>query len=65
MVANGVDIKTAQKRLGHPDATITLGIYAHAILEKDREAAEMLGRILCPTVPKSETLVEEIVLRQP
>lgn len=46
MVANGVDIKTAQKRLGHADISMTAGIYAHAVADNDRRTAEMIGEIL-------------------
>ena len=46
LLANGVDVKTVQTRLGHANASITLGWYAHAIPEKDHEAADLLGSIL-------------------
>ena len=46
LLANGVDAKTVQTRLGHANASITLGWYAHAIPEKDHEAADLLGSIL-------------------
>ena len=46
MLANGVDVKTVQTRLGHANASITLGWYAHAISEKDHEAADLLGSLL-------------------
>jgi integrase len=44
LVLEGVDIKTAQARLGHTDPRLTLGIYAQATTEGDRQAAERLGR---------------------
>jgi integrase len=43
MVRRGVDLKTAQARLGHSTPTLTLGIYAQATEEADRDAAEELG----------------------
>ena len=43
MVAAGVDIKTAQERLGHSDPRLTLAIYAQATSAADRAAAEILG----------------------
>ena len=46
LLANGVDVKTVQTRLGHANVSITLGRYAHAILEKDHEAADLLGSLL-------------------
>jgi hypothetical protein len=44
LVLEGVDIKTAQARLGHTDPRLTLGIYAQATTEADRAAAERIGR---------------------
>lgn len=44
LVVEGVDIKTAQTRLGHTDPRLTLGIYAQATSEADRAAAERLGK---------------------
>jgi integrase len=44
LVLEGVDIKTAQARLGHTDPRLTLGIYAQATTEADRQAAVRLGR---------------------
>lgn len=41
-----MDVKTVQTRLGHANASITLGWYAHAIPEKDHEAADLLGSLL-------------------
>ncbi len=45
LLANGVDVKTVQTRLGHANPSITLGWYAHAIPENDRAAADMLGNL--------------------
>jgi integrase len=44
LVAEGIDVKTAQTRLGHADPRTTLGIYAQATSEGDRAAAIALGR---------------------
>ncbi|MEE9178176.1 MAG: tyrosine-type recombinase/integrase, partial [Acidimicrobiia bacterium] len=43
LVLEGVDIKTAQARLGHTDPRLTLAIYAQATTEADRAAAQRLG----------------------
>lgn len=48
MVLDGVDMKTAQARLGHSDPRLTLAIYAQATGEGDRSAAEKLGARLMP-----------------
>jgi integrase len=44
LVADGVDLKTAQARLGHSDPRLTLGIYAQATSAGDRAAADSLDR---------------------
>jgi len=49
MVLDGVDVKTAQARLGHSDPRLTLAIYAQATGEGDRSAAEKLGARLMPS----------------
>ena len=43
LVAGGVNVKTAQARLGHSDPRLTLGIYAQATGAGDKAAAELLG----------------------
>ncbi len=51
LVAAGVDIKTAQTRLGHSSPTVTLGIYARATEQADRLAAEAVGAFFAPQPP--------------
>lgn len=43
MIAAGVDVRTVAARLGHADASVTLRVYSHALPERDRAAAELLG----------------------
>lgn len=43
LLANGVDVKMVQTRLGHANASITLNWYAHAVPENDRKAAQLIG----------------------
>jgi hypothetical protein len=43
MVASGVDLKTVQTRFGQSDPRLTLGGYADALDERDRDAADLLG----------------------
>lgn len=43
LLANGVDVKTVQTRLGHADASLTLNTYAHAVKENDRKAGDLIG----------------------
>lgn len=46
MVGQGMDPRTVASRLGHADPSVTLRVYAHALEERDRDAAEGLGRVL-------------------
>jgi len=48
LVSSGVDIRTAQYRLGQADVRMTLEIYARATNEADRAAAEAIGRLFDP-----------------
>jgi len=48
LVAEGVNLKTAQARLGHSDPRLTLAVYAQATGEGDRTAANLLGDRLMP-----------------
>ena len=43
LVFAGVDLKTAQARLGHSDPRLTLGVYAQATTEADQAAADVVG----------------------
>lgn len=55
MVALGVDVKTAQTRAGHKQASTTLNIYARPTVTADRMAAERLGEhFLRTTRPTDE-----------
>ena len=42
----GVPMKVRQERLGHSDASITLGIYTHVVGEDSRVAASRLGSVV-------------------
>jgi len=46
LIAAGVDVRTVAERHGHARATMTLDRYAHALPERDREAAGLLGATL-------------------
>jgi len=43
LVVRGIDVKTAQVRLGHADPRMTLAIYASAPAAVDRAAADVIG----------------------
>lgn len=57
LLANGVDVKTVQERMGHANASITLNWYAHALPENDRKAAALMGNILNEH-PKEARIIE-------
>lgn len=46
LLANGADLKMVQARLGHSNASLTLGTYAHAIPENDGKAAQIMGELM-------------------
>lgn len=46
LIASNMDIKTVQSRLGHAEASTTMNIYAHALKESDRKAADALESAL-------------------
>jgi len=48
MVADRVDLKTAQTRLGHSDPRLTLAVYAQATAAGDRDAADRLAERFLP-----------------
>jgi integrase len=48
LLSSGVDVRTVAGRLGHKNANVTLNVYAHFLPEADREAADLLGRLLAP-----------------
>jgi integrase len=52
LVVGGVDVKTAQVRLGHSDPRMTLSIYASAPVTADRAAAETVDQRFFGEVPK-------------
>jgi integrase len=42
-IAGGMDVRTVAGRLGHADPSVTLRVYAHAMEQRDRELAGLLG----------------------
>jgi len=49
LLAEGVDVKTAQTLLGHSEARLTLDVYARAVTELGQAAADAMGaRFLAP-----------------
>jgi len=52
LVAEGVDVKTTQSRLGHASPQMTLGLYAQITTSGDRAAEQRVGRRLVGAVPR-------------
>ena len=46
LLAEGVPVRTVSGRLGHSNAATTLGVYAHFVVESDRDAAMTIGSVL-------------------
>lgn len=46
MIAEGTDVCTVSKRLGHANTATTLNIYAHALKSKDQAAADTIENVL-------------------
>lgn len=53
LLVAGVPVRTVSERLGHANANVTLGVYAHFVPASDREAADLTGTLL-GTVPDGE-----------
>jgi integrase len=43
MIAQNVDLKTIQQRMGHQDAALTLNVYGHLIRHKQAEVSAAGG----------------------
>lgn len=56
LIGAGVDVRTVAGRLGHSDPSVTLRVYSHALEERDRAAAEIMGRVLSPKKPARKKL---------
>jgi integrase len=46
LLTAGVDVRTVAGRLGHRNAATTFKVYSHFVPEADRQAAEVLARLL-------------------
>lgn len=51
LVSAGIDVKTAQTRLGHSSSRLTFDLYAQSVARLDREAAEARGETFMPDPP--------------
>jgi integrase len=56
LIGAGVDVRTVAGRLGHSDPSVTLRVYSHALEERDRAAAAIMGNILGQSTEESAEL---------
>lgn len=54
LIGAGVDVRTVAGRLGHSDPSLTLRVYSHVIEERDRAAADLMGRVLSKPLKKAK-----------
>ena len=54
LLANGVDVKTVQTRLGDAKASITLDMYTHAVPQNDQAAADLVGIVFASNEGEDE-----------
>jgi integrase len=61
LVTAGIDLKTAQTRLGHSDPRLTLAVYAQATTAADRDAADRVAALFeaRPGEAEEDDLVED------
>lgn len=52
LLGAGYDLAVVASRLGHRDPTITLRVYAHALEQRDRQAAATLGSLWAKALPQ-------------
>jgi hypothetical protein len=58
LVAEGVDVKTAQTMPGHSEARLTLDVYAQAVAKLGEAAAEAMGaRFLVPAASDGRAML--------
>lgn len=48
LVAHGVDVAAVASRMGHSDASVTLGTYTHPFAARDQQAAAVLDQLIAP-----------------
>jgi integrase len=57
-IASGADVRTVAGRLGHADPSVTLRVYAHALEQRDRDLAALLGNAVLGPVNSRPQLYE-------
>jgi integrase len=57
-IASGADVRTVAGRLGHADTSLTWRVYAHALEQRDRDLAALLGNAVFGPVNSRAHLCE-------
>jgi integrase len=57
-IASGADVRTVAGRLGHADPSVTLRVYAHALEQRDRDLAALLGNAVLGPMNSSAQLYQ-------
>jgi integrase len=65
LVAEGVDVKTAQTMLGHAEARLTLDVYAQAVAKLGEAAAEAMGARFLGSAARDGRAMESSSDREP
>jgi hypothetical protein len=65
LVAEGVDVKTAQTMLGHSEARLTLDVYAQAVAKLGEAAAEAMGARFLGSAARDGRAMESNSDREP
>ena len=59
MVAQGIDAKTAQDRLGHAQIGTTMNLYARSTPQRNRQASEKIHAVLRRSRISTETPIRD------
>lgn len=60
LLANGMDVKSVQSRMGHSSASLTLDCYAHAMESNDAKAALLIGNLFSQSDKQQPELIESV-----
>src|SRR5262249_22177056 len=54
LIANGLDVVTVSRRLGHGNPTVTLNVYSHLFGNTDERAAAIIEAAMSAALPRPE-----------
>ena len=56
LLSRGEDVVSVSGRLGHASPSITTDMYAHAMPERDRDCASVMGDVFAPQVKQGRII---------